>query len=135
MSAADRDRIDRLAVARVLETERSLGRIPREMPHNHPCYDIESQIIGNDGRPTGELLFLEVKGKAVGRTTVTVSANQINAAFNMPDKWVLAIVPIDGDAAGEPCYVRHPFDQTASEQVASTNFKLDRLLQRASEPA
>ncbi len=135
MSAADRERIDRLAVATVQEAERQLGREPVELPHNHPCYDIESKILGPDGLPTGQLVFLEVKGKAVGRDTVTLSRTQINAAFNQGDDWVLAIVVVDGDTAAEPRYVRRPFDQQASDQVASVNFKLDDLLERSTPPS
>ena len=43
VEAPDRERIDRLAVAAVMESERGLGRKPREMPHENPGYDIESQ--------------------------------------------------------------------------------------------
>ena len=39
----DRERMDKLAVAAVLEAERSLGRAPKEMPHENPGYDIESR--------------------------------------------------------------------------------------------
>ena len=60
VSQANRERIDRLAIAAVMEAERSLGREPTEMPHHNPGYDIESKDPN-----TNELLFIEVKGKAV----------------------------------------------------------------------
>ena len=41
--ARDVTEIDRRAVAAVMETERSLGRNPKEMPHNNEGYDIESR--------------------------------------------------------------------------------------------
>jgi uncharacterized protein DUF3883 len=48
--------ISRAAVARVLEFERSQGRVPKKMPHLNPGYDVES--LG----PTGEVIYIEVKG-------------------------------------------------------------------------
>jgi hypothetical protein len=48
--------ISRAAVARVLEFERSQGRVPEEMAHLNPGYDVES--LG----PTGEVIYIEVKG-------------------------------------------------------------------------
>ncbi|HEU5434585.1 MAG TPA: DUF3883 domain-containing protein, partial [Thermomicrobiales bacterium] len=56
-------RIDRLAVDAVLAAERALGHEPREMPHNHPGYDVESRALD------GHLRFIEVKGKSAGQTT------------------------------------------------------------------
>ena len=43
VEVSDRERIDRLAVAAVMEAERGLGREPREMAHENPGYDIESK--------------------------------------------------------------------------------------------
>jgi hypothetical protein len=48
--------ISRAAVERVLEFERSQGRSRTEMPHLNPGYDVES--LG----PTGEVIYIEVKG-------------------------------------------------------------------------
>ena len=100
VEVSDRERIDRLAMAAVMEAERGLGRMPSEMPHENPGYDIESK----DPRDN-RLLFIEVKGKAAGSTTLTVSKTQILTAFNKPDEFILAIVEVDGDTASEPRYV------------------------------
>ncbi|HEV8718941.1 MAG TPA: DUF3883 domain-containing protein [Candidatus Binatia bacterium] len=56
-SQAERERIDRLAVAAVIKAERRLGHEPREMPHEHPGYDIESKDPAFN-----HLRFIEVKG-------------------------------------------------------------------------
>jgi SNF2 family DNA or RNA helicase len=130
VSPAERERIDRLAVAAVLEAERRLGRVPREMPHDHPGYDIESKDPTND-----RLYFIEVKGKAVGATTVTVSKTQILTALNKPDEWILAIVLVDGDVAAEPRYIRRPFRREPDFNAVSVNYDLNELLARAEEPA
>jgi len=127
----DRDRIDRLAVQTVLATERRLGRDPKEMPHDNPGYDVESQIPDERGR----LLFIEVKGKTEGTKTVTVSKTQILTALNKPDDFILAIVPINEDAAGEPIYIRQPFNNEPDFSIYSVNFDLAKLLKRGEPPS
>ena len=130
VSQADRERIDKLAVAAVMEAERTLGREPKEMPHENPGYDIESRDP-NDNR----LLFIEVKGKTTGAPTVTVSKTQIFTAFNKPDDFILAIVEIEGDTAKEPRYIRQPFQKEPDFGVTSVNYKLNELLARAEPPS
>ena len=129
VSQVDRKRIDKLAVAAVLEAERSLGREPKEMPHENPGYDIESR----DPRDN-RLLFIEVKGKVIGATTVTVSKTQIFTAFNKPDDFILAIVEIEGDTPKEPRYIRQPFQKEPDFGVTSVNYNLNELLARAEAP-
>ena len=126
---ADRERIDGLAIAAVLEAERRLRREPREMPHDNPGYDIESRDPANN-----RLLFIEVKGKAVGQTTVTISKTQILTALNKPDDFVLALVEVDGDAAHEPRYIRQPFKRELDFAVVSVNFNLSELLELSTSP-
>ena len=131
---ATRERIDRLAVDAVLAAERTLGRDPVEMKHNNPGYDIRSYHLDDNGNRTGESMFIEVKGKGIDQSTVTISATQINMSFNQPDKWVLAIVKVDGDSAMPPRYIRQPFQQRAVQAV-SKNFPLSDLLSRSTDPS
>ena len=128
-SQTDRERIDRLAVAAVMEAERKLEREPTEMPHQNPGYDIESKDPN-----TNQLLFIEVKGKSTDATTVTVSKTQIFTAFNKPDNFILAIVEVDGDTAKEPRYIREPFQKEPDFGVTSVNYNLSELLTRAEVP-
>lgn len=81
------------------------------------------------------MLFIEVKGKTEGKTTVTVSKTQIMTALNKPDEYVLAIVPVSGDAAGDPHYVRQPFQKEPDFGVTSVNYKIEELLDRAEQPS
>ncbi len=127
----DRDRIDKLAIAAVVAAEKALGRIPRVMDHSNPGYDIESADPSDPGR----LRFLEVKGKAVGRETVTVSATQIRCCLNQPDNWILAIVPVDGDHAKGPRYIRRPFTTPPDFAEVSKNLDLAQLFERSEEPS
>ncbi len=129
-SQTDRERIDRLAVAAVMEAERKLGREPTEMPHHNPGYDIESKDPN-----TNQLLFIEVKGKSSEAPTVTISKTQIFTAFNKPDSFILAIVEVDGDTVKEPRYIREPFQKEPDFGVTSVNYNLNKLLPRAEPPS
>jgi len=131
LSPDERDRIDRLAVATVMNSERELGRQPREMAHNNEGYDIES----SDPAEPGRLRFIEVKGKTVGKTTVTVSATQIRYCCNQPNNWILAVVQVDGESASAPRYLYGPFDQAPGFAEVSRNLKLSELLDKASGPS
>jgi len=127
---AEREMIDRLAISAVMETERRLGREPHEMAHTHPGYDIESKDpLAN------RLLFIEVKGKGVDSTTVTVSKTQILTALNKPDEFILAIVEVDGDIVKEPLYIRRPFQREPDFAVTSVNYDLNELLACAEVPS
>src|SRR5262249_25277260 len=106
VSQAEREHIDRLAVAAVMETERRLRREPRELLPDNPGYDIEPK-----DPTTNRLRFIEVKEKAAGSITVTVSKTQILTALNKPDDFILAIVEVDDDTVREPRYIRHPFQR------------------------
>ncbi len=118
-----RERIDRLAVAAVMEFERKLGHQPREMPHENAGYDVESK-----DPVSNQLLFIEVKGKAAGSETVTISKTQILTALNKPDDFILAVVEVDGDRAGEPVYRFKPFTREPDFGVTSVNYNLNQLL-------
>ncbi len=130
ISQADRERIDRLAVAAVMEAERRLNRVPKEMPHSNPGYDIESE-----DRAAGRLLFIEVKGKAVGQLTVTISKTQILTSLNKPDDFILAVVEIEGDTARTPCYIRRPFQREPDFNAVSVNYDLRELLGQGTAPS
>ena len=129
VSQADRERIDKLAIAAVMEAERSLEREPKEKDHHNPGCDIESKDPN-----TNQLLFIEVKGKTVGATNVTVSKTQILAAFNKPDNFILAIVEINGETAEKIHYIQKPFQSEPDFEVTSVNYSLNKLLERATLP-
>jgi hypothetical protein len=126
--ATDTERSERLAMKAVLETERRLGYNPRDVHEGNRGYDIESLVKG-----TGSLRFLEVKGRVKGAATVTVTHNEVRTGLNEPDKFILAIVLIDGDRTGVH-YIRRPFENALDFTVTSVNFDLTKLLAMAEEP-
>jgi len=77
--AIERERIERLAMDAVMAQERALGFLPRNVAADKLGYDVESQVPG-----TGKLRFIEVKGRAMGAETVTLTKNEILTALNKP---------------------------------------------------
>ena len=127
--AEARRRIELLAMSAVIAAERKLGYEPTDVSADNRGYDVESRITG-----TGKLRFLEVKGRAIGADSVTITRNEIMTALNKPDDFILAIVTVDGEAA-DPRYVREPFQREPDFAVTSVNYRLADLLQRAAPPA
>jgi superfamily II DNA or RNA helicase len=120
---------ERRAMEAVMAIERELGFNPRDVSDENLGYDIESSIPN-----TGLLRFIEVKGRARGAATVTITKNEILTGLNKPDQFVLAIVVLDPDDV-QVHYVRNPFDQEPDFKATSVNYDLRSLLQRAMEPS
>ena len=74
------------------------------------------------------MLFIEVKGRAAGAETVTVTKNEILTALNKPEQFVLAIVEVEGDRAAEPVYLSRPFRREPDFAVTSVNYSIKELL-------
>ena len=89
-----------------MEIERKLGFEPTDREQEKLGYDIESRVPG-----TGKLRFLEVKGRASGADTITVTKNEIIYSLNKPDDFVLAIVEFLRDGAHRAHYLRRPFQR------------------------
>jgi len=127
--ARDTEHVAKLALEAVLASELRLGFVPRDVSDEKCGYDVESRIPG-----TGKLRFIEVKGRAKGAETVTVTKNEILTALNKPEEFILAVVEVDGEQV-TPRYVHSPFQREPDFGVTSVNYDLDDLLMRAEEPA
>ena len=126
--ARETKRSEEMAMAAVMEAERGLGFDPKDVSDQKCGYDIESRVPA-----TGNLRFIEVKGRMAGATTVTITKNEILAALNKPNDFVLAIAEVDGDVA-RLRYVRRPFQQEPDFAVTSVNYNLEQLLFRGEDP-
>jgi len=126
--AADRKRVEQLAMAAVLEAERRLGYEPTDVSSEKRGYDVESAVPDS-----GKLRFIEVKGRAAGADTVTVTRNEILTSLNKPDDYILALVLLE-DSRTDVRYIRKPFQREPDFGVQSVNYKLDELLARAEAP-
>ena len=101
--ARERSAVERAAVDAVMAIERAVGRDPEEMPPNNKGYDIESKAAD------GSLLFLEVKGRARGAETFTVTRSEIGVGRNMPDQHILALAEVSTTGVPDVRYVRGAF--------------------------
>ncbi len=122
VDVAARQRVEQLAMQAVMDYEISLGYTPEDVSAQNLGWDITSQM------GEGELRFIEVKGRVKGATTVTVTKNEILTGFNQPDKFILAIVLIDGDKAEKPYYIRQPFKREPEFGVTSVNYSISELI-------
>ena len=131
--ATVRSRIEQIAMNAVIETEKAFG---------HEVKDVSAEKCGWDvtARPpaiNGKLLedrHIEVKGRAKGQSTITVSRNEIICGLNQAKKFILAIVIVDGDTHEGPYYIKNPFSKEPEFCMASTNCKLKDLMSMAVAP-
>ena len=118
------------ARAAVMDTERGLGFDPVDREFDKLGYDVESRVPG-----TGKLRFIEVKGRAEGATTVTVTKNEILTSLNKPEDYILAIVEFQDGKSDHVHYVRKPFRREPDFGVTSVNYDLSEFLARAEAPS
>ena len=107
----------------VMTIERDLGFSPEDVSSQNLGYDIKS--TSRDGKT---LRLIEVKGRRIDAETVTVSRNEIAAALNNPDNFILAIVRLDGDK-NETIYIRKPFEHPPDRAAFSVNFSIQELVE------
>jgi hypothetical protein len=127
--ALDTEESERRAMQAVMETERRLGFVPRDVSDENLGYDVESAIPDS-----GLLRFLEVKGRVRGARTVTITKNEILTGLNKPEQFILALVLLDPDKE-TVCYARVPFEKEPDFRATSVNYDLAALLALAQEPA
>ncbi|HZO75807.1 MAG TPA: helicase-related protein [Ktedonobacteraceae bacterium] len=122
LGGRETQRIERQAMAAVMRIEMEQGHHPRDVSAEKCGYDIESRVA-----ETGQLRFIEVKGRVKGATTVTVTKNEILTALNKPDDFLLALVEVDGGKTTTR-YIARPFRSEPDFEVTSINYDLAKLL-------
>lgn len=129
--AAARARIERIAMQAVMLAETAVGNQPRDDSALKCGYDITSRQPVQDGLLPDDRL-IEVKGRAKGATTITLTKNEIIAALNKPNQFWLAIVLVGEDDSVEgPYYLKGPVTQAPDWAEVSKNLHLSELLLRA----
>jgi len=93
-------------------------------------YDIESK-----DPKTGKLRFIEVKGRASGEQTLTVSRNEILYSLNTPDDFILGMVEFVEGGSHQVHYLRCPFQREPDFHVTSVNYDFPELLEKAQPPS
>jgi hypothetical protein len=115
----------------VVKTEQALGHQVLDVSAEKCGWDITSQPPGVPGCPLPEPRHIEVKGRVQGSDTITVTSNEIMYGLNQREKFLLAIVLVEGEQANGPYYIRCPFTQEPDWATTSVNLNLKSLLSRA----
>jgi hypothetical protein len=103
--ARDTALAERRAVDAVLAAERRLGRVPEEMPHGNPGYDIRSRTADD------HIVFIEVKGRIAGAEEFWVTRTEALTGKNAATGFRLALVSVHPDGAEHDTvrYIVDPF--------------------------
>lgn len=125
-----RARVERVAMQAVRKAEEVLGHEVIDVSAEKCGWDLTAVVPAKDGK-LPQARHIEVKGRAKGQSTITVTKNEILTAFNQGDKFILSVVVVDGEASEEPRYVRGAFTQEPDWAVTSINLDLDSLFSRA----
>ena len=128
-----RAKVEKLAMQAVIQSEESRGCRCVDVSAQKCGWDITSfPPAGNGVQPDAR--HIEVKGRAKGAPSITITRNEILYALNQADKFILAIVLVhENDRTEGPFYLRNPFTQEPDYGVASINYDLDELLARAKD--
>ena len=127
----DRKKIELAAMEAVMEAEREQGYEPHDVSAEKRGYDIESLIPEDKRDGTASLRFIEVKGRAKGATTVTVTSNEIRWGLNVPEQFILALVEVDGYAPARTVYLKRPFRNAPDFTATSVNFDIAELIRQS----
>lgn len=128
----DRKRIENAGMQAVIEIEKKLGYVPRDVSAEKCGYDVESFVpVPKRTQTNGNALrFIEVKGRQKGAETVTVSKNEILTALNRPEEFILAIVEVDGEAT-HTIYLQQPFKNPPDFTATSINYDIQDLVKES----
>lgn len=132
VDAAARARVERVAMQAVFDAEHALGHRTKDVSAEKCGWDITAYTPQPQGLDVER--HIEVKGRAKGQDTITVTANEIRHGLNQKDKFVLAVVVVDGEVADSVNYIPMPFTQEPDWAEASKNLDLGVLLQRSQSP-
>ena len=134
VDAAARARVERIAMDAVLAAEQRLGCVTKDVSAEKCGWDITSRPPTHADGSLRPDRHIEVKGRSKGQTTITVSRNEIIYALNQAEKFLLAIVLVDGDSCEGPFYIPNPFRFEPDFGVSSVNYDLNDLLSKAVTP-
>ena len=91
------------SLLRAEEAERGLGFEPIDVSSEDRGDDIESR-----NPAIGRLRFIEVKGRRADARTVSITRNEMLAAFNAADSFILVVVPVEGEFVYHPPCLPNP---------------------------
>jgi superfamily II DNA or RNA helicase len=124
-SPAEKAAVEKAAMDAVFIMEQELNNPARDKSKEKVGYDIESTCS-----KSGNLRFIEVKGRRKDATTVTITKNEIIYGLNAPDQFFLAIAFVEGKSV-EVHYVQSAFKFEPDFGVTSINFNVKDLLTKS----
>jgi len=89
-------KVELLAMQAVQDAEAKLGHAVKDVSAQKCGWDITAITAQNLSR------HIEVKGRHIDADTITVTANEVLEALNQGDKFILAIVRVDGEKVDGP---------------------------------
>jgi hypothetical protein len=128
--ADTRARVEKIAMDAVRKAEEAMGHTVIDVSAEKCGWDLTSVVPVEEGK-LPQARHIEVKGRAKGQSTITVTRNEILYGLNQADKFILAVVIVDGDGHEGPHYIRNPFTQEPDWAVTSVNLELGQLMGRA----
>jgi len=131
VDAAARTRVEWVAMHAVMDAEKAKGYEVEDVSVQKCGWDVTSRRLDEQGN-IAEERHLEVKGRAKGQSTITVTRNEILYALNQKEKFHLVIVLVGPDDSFDGPYdVGNPFEKEPGWAEVSTNLDLDALLRKA----
>lgn len=124
--------LEQCGMQAVFEKEQAMGYVTTDVSKDNCGWDITSIKYAADGSILDKR-HIEVKGKSASSDVVTVSSNEIRAAFNIGEKYALALVVVDGDVIHPPRYIHKPFDKEPDWETVSVNLDVKKLLEKSEE--
>ncbi len=121
-SPEEKAAVEKAGMQAVFEVEMELSNAAKDRSKEKIGYDIESLCS-----QTGNLRFIEVKGRRKDATTVTITKNEIIYGLNLPEQFILALAFVDGKRV-EVYYVQNAFRFEPDFGVTSINFNVKDLL-------
>ena len=121
-SPEEKAAVEKAAMDAVFLVEEELKNSARDKSKEKLGYDIESTCS-----QTGNLRFIEVKGRRKDAATVTITKNEIIYGLNMPQQFFLALAFVEGKRV-EVHYVQSVFRFEPDFGVTSINFNVKELL-------
>ncbi|MCY4023729.1 MAG: helicase-related protein [Anaerolineaceae bacterium] len=118
----------RLAIGSVLQAERALGNKPTDIVERRHPFDIENRDAA------GNLRFIKVRSYPEGASHIMLTQNELVAALNSPERFILALVKVRDGHATDPRYLRGTeFPKQIMDQV-NVSVELSSLLPKCIGP-
>lgn len=128
-----RQRVEFAAMKAVMDAERAMGHLVKDVSAQKVGWDVESVPPVVDGR-VPDTRFIEVKGRKAGSEDVTLTRNEVIQGAQLGEKYILALVFVDGDKVDGPYYVRAPFQRAPDAGVLSEKRAISEFMKRATRP-